>query len=210
MTADEIFTELNGHRFTAREVKEAARISSHQLTNILAKSSLQLCSRSPGQGRARAFCLIDIYQIALLAELSAIANNVSWPADQLNHNLFLSARNEAAAAMLYLEIDEETALDAFCNNARNAHPAYAYRSPENPYYLIAGRGSFLYHLADTDICPPGLRFSRKADHDFDYLTSGIFINVTSFLTDIDHNLRRLRQSEPDPSTSVGPTPGAEE
>ncbi len=65
------------------------------LENFALKAGLVLCSRSPGRGRARQYCLIDVYQIRIMAELVALTGNARWSARALNDYLgqvFVPAR----------------------------------------------------------------------------------------------------------------------
>ena len=63
--------QLNEQRFLADTVCEVARIDGDTLTNYTRKTDLRLCSESR-QGRPRQFCLVDVYQLVLMAELTNI------------------------------------------------------------------------------------------------------------------------------------------
>ena len=75
-------------RFSANDVTRATGISQSRLTNILSKYPLILCSDSPGQGRPRQFCLIDAYQIAIMAKLVELTGDVGFAAHNSNYLLF--------------------------------------------------------------------------------------------------------------------------
>ena len=82
--------QLNEQRFLADTVCKVARIDGDTLTNYTRKTDLRLCSESR-QGRPRQFCLVDVYQLVLMAELTNINRSPKVNAFALNNALFSEA-----------------------------------------------------------------------------------------------------------------------
>ncbi len=87
-TPQETLKKLNGQRFLADAVMAAARIDGDTLTNYTRKTELSLCSESL-QGRPRHFCLVDVYQLALMAQIASVTRAPKIIAHGLNDLLFI-------------------------------------------------------------------------------------------------------------------------
>jgi hypothetical protein len=194
--ADALLDRLNGRRFTAGDLMYAAEIDGHTLTNYLTKTRLQLCSKSSGQGRARQFCLVDVYQITLLSRLVSITKNAIWSADALNWLLFgnipaptgkllmPSPSPQDIQALVFLGLPPELGekfRSLVCVNIRNADKVYWHRDSGDPHFFIG---------SDRDIksgTTNRLVIARRgafADMHF----GGAVLNLTNCLAWVDRRL----------------------
>ncbi len=139
------WTSLDGQLFSAADVMKAAGITQHTLTNYLSKTSLELCSTTLGQGRARRYCLIDVYQISLLARLSRLIKSVAWVADALNYLLFVDWETREFIKVLnstgtngveYCKDDIAIFKRQLCSSISSAPEPYTNRDLLNPTFLI--------------------------------------------------------------------------
>ncbi|OYD80117.1 hypothetical protein [Azospirillum brasilense] len=163
---------LDGRRFSAAELMTAAQVDTHQLTNILNKTDLELCSVSAGQGRARQFCLIDVYQIALFRALMRLTENARWAAHGLNGVLFHD-RFAGASHLEELSAEADRGWCARCCESIKTAPAlYWQRTEESPHFIYSD--SLLLGLSSGQ--------GPLADPLF---MSGVVVNATRVLRGVD-------------------------
>ena len=203
---------VNGRRFPAAAVLEAAEIKGPNLNNYLSKTPLELCSRSSGQGKARQFCLIDVYQISLLARLASLTGNVQRIAVELNALLWrdveeaaaqVAAREPGFVKLPRLErirrmglapIDEDQHRHRFCADVFNAPALYHHRCNLPMTYHHYGDSEPLYIYSDDLVL--GLRVGpNPAVHD-PLFPDGFIVNVTRLLSGVDLRLgQRIWRAE---------------
>ncbi|WP_426954110.1 hypothetical protein [Muricoccus radiodurans] len=185
---------MNGRQFPAAVVERAAEIDSDSLANFINKSPLDLCSRSPGRGRARQFCLVDVYQLAFLARLVRITSRVESAARCLNFMLWQTSisdtmrgvadkvQGKEASWLDRLAIaaaepfDADAARRSYCEDVRRASPLYHYRNENDPFFIysdIAGRS---FQAGPN----PALTNPRYQ--------GGILLNATFLLNSVDQTL----------------------
>lgn len=175
--------QLIGKRFTAREIAQSAVTTLQQLNNILNKSNLILISDPTGQGRAREFCLIDAYQVALYAALSRLSGNAQWSALLLNEMLFEEWITQELNARSPILIDPPKEYRGkLCADLEAAPLVYRHRDMDEPliifadYWSVQSRNPPLpVHLSDIDL----------KSHQ---LIGGVFVNVTANLQRVDELL----------------------
>ena len=179
---------LDGRRFTSQQVLCAAGISQDRLTNILSKSELELCSETAGQGRARRYGLIDVYQIALLSEFTALTGSVQWSARALNYLLLVEHETHQLAREFTGRVTEsESDYKArLCYSISNAPEPYQSRDLSNPHLLVAdilalrhGTPKLDYYKADRK----GIDLVRDAS-----FSGGIVWKITTHLWNVDRKL----------------------
>lgn len=180
---------LDGRRYTAAQVMRATGINSHTLTNYLSKSDILLCSESPGQGRARQFCLIDVYQLGMLRLLSAVTGNVAWSTRALDYLLFVDAElAEVARTWPKISISDtyfNQVRDRFCMSVFDAPEPYHHRDANDPIMITADYYVFLLDKATLD-------WSKRSEaicHLGDF-TGGLMWNMTAQLIQFDQALAR--------------------
>ena len=181
--------KLNKHRFSAKQVTIATLISAGQLNNTINKSDLLLCSPRSGQGRAREFCLIDIYQVGLFHVLSRLTGDAQWSASLLNLLLFEEWIDEKVERMPLIRIlPPREQRERFCADIKAAPYFYRVREPHDPlvYYI----DHWQIHVKTAPLYPIHFSELRLTDPD---IYGGIFINWARYLDRIDDEL--LKQVE---------------
>lgn len=178
--------QLNGQRFLAAAVCDAALIDGDTLTNYTRKTDLMLCSKSR-QGRPREFCLVDVYQIVLLAEMTRINRSPKVNALALNNALFSKTvwviadltkieRMEDGYFIPYKGDPAEIA-SRFCADILTTPEPYWYRGTKRQIFA----SQYMYGVAiNWHDGPPNF------DGVFSY--SGLVINVTQRLKKADWDL----------------------
>lgn len=179
------FAALQGVRFPAGAVRDATGLDAMAMTNLLSKTSLILCSETAGQGRARQFCLIDVYQLALLRKLTVLSGRVAWSVDGLNRFLFSEVYGQLPFPDAKIsEFPEVQDLKTeFCGDIKTLPDEYMYRG-DNPWF---------FHFTESDLsgfcvlplCPAQFRDERIATA---VLCSGVLINITYTLEQVDARL----------------------
>ncbi|MCH8097872.1 MAG: hypothetical protein IID53_12420 [Proteobacteria bacterium] len=177
--------QLNEQRFLAAAVCKVAGIDGNTLTNFTRKTSLMLCSESR-QGRPREFCLVDVYQLILMAELTRINRSPKDNALALNNALFAEAVWSIAnlAEMKrtkdgYFIRDKDPAEMArrFCADIFTTPEPYWYRDMTRP--IFASQNAHGVAINWHDALP---NFDTALNH------SGLVINVTLRLKYADSDL----------------------
>lgn len=208
---------LNGRRFSAAEIVNAAADSAHMtqhtLTNLLTKSDLLLCSDSEGKGKARQFCLVDVYQLVVTAKLAELTGNVRRAAEAANFMLLprLGPQAQSVAALRRLhesgcegngwlsEEDRnaiEEARQLYRTSTTHLPECYTHRDLDNPLYLLQfwskGRG-----LSYPKVVTQG-------SNDFAWFSTvgGILVNITQEFARIDTNLLRPSETKRPSSNSA--------
>lgn len=190
MVMDPLVARLSSLTFSARDVQVAAGMSGCVLTNILTRTKISLCSESAGQGRARRYALIDVYQLALLHRLTRITDQAIWSTRALEHLLFsrVSFRNATATVRRrhIAHLRNEFALDI-----SQAHPLYWTRRPgrsTETYIAIFSRADveanvFSIYVTDADSAAGRLMGMRD----------GYVVNITDLLASVDTQLAGLHE-----------------
>src|SRR4051812_4048000 len=83
----ERFSLLDTMAFTASDLTHTM-VRADNLTNYLRKNRFELASQTEGKGKARTFCLLDVYQIALLQELAKLTKQTNVCARALESFFF--------------------------------------------------------------------------------------------------------------------------
>ena len=194
---DTRFEALNGLTFAASELTRAIGITSDDLTNYLSKNRIQLASQSAGPGRARAFCLVDVYQIALLRRLSDMTKRPEWSARALEQLFFSIPLGGASDEPCYhvglpAAAHDNSAMErvrlyrnSCCQSAKNSLRFYSDRDADQPWFLLVSPDDVKKKDPIIDLVQlngPSGKFS---------MWSGLFINTTLMLTAIDSNLYKI-------------------
>ena len=177
--------------FPASTVCKAAEVTSSMLENFALKAGLVLCSRSPGRGRARQYCLIDVYQIRIMAELVALTGNARWSARALNDYLgqvFVPARIGAIkigfSTLGWSGAPEiRNQFEDLCVNPDRAPPAYLERIPFSPWLLWTSK-----RCVDQS---EGQLIELRGEvllENLAFENSGYFVNVSRLLDEVDRRL----------------------
>lgn len=182
--------DLARWRFPTAAVLRAASLSPMGLGNVTSKSPLILCSESAGQGRSRQFCLVDVYQLALLTRLSLLTGRWSWSAEACNRLLLpdLYAHNPAPEYWPKIAQSPEcaTARAKLCEDPAANLPALYTDRGEQPWFVFADERRLTGSI-------PELNFARADDGDrvlTEILGGCAIINVTYFLDAVDLELAR--------------------
>lgn len=191
-------------RYSAAQLVGATEISGDVLTNYLSKTDLRLCSESSGRGRARQFCLIDVYLVALMARLTHLTGKAKWSALALNSFLFSEVDGQSFVAHKQNRAppndqDDERYADQlaakFCIDIGRAPEPFWYRESLNPWFFFAESSNIASdtpfisaeQLKTIDIdaqCVGG-------DRQLHSLHEGVFLNTTRLFWRIDIRLARL-------------------
>ncbi len=202
---DKRVKDLAGRTYSADEVIAACGITGDMLTNYLSKSGIELCSESPGRGRSRQFCLIDVYLIALLSRLGAKTRNVKWTASALNYLTFGpvfsaameeartiaqpngSFRRETTMSKAEVAARKDHRRGQLCADITRSHHAFWTRDyPELAGTFIA----FADEMAIQTNGPLEIVTPDKAGHLIS-VSEGVYLNVTSTLRIVDAALIAL-------------------
>jgi hypothetical protein len=183
-----LLRQLQGRHFTAQHIRDVVSISQTALTNYLTKTDIHrgLCSESLGQGKARVYCLVDVYHLALFSLLMEHTSDASSWAYELNELLlgdysFISKivpRDES------LEEKLRTYKRQLCQDVTKAHPMYWHREGE-PVFIWSGlRTGFV---------------TAGTEHEFKQrFVGGIAVNVTKYLHQVDDLLDELTKTSTAP------------
>lgn len=181
---------LNGRRFTARHVMKAAPVTTHTLTNITAKTDLRLFSESAGQGRPRAFCLIDVYVITLFDALSTLIGSAKNAAAMINELVVM----EWLVSPEFRD-DDKIGLDELvskhapqvCEDIFHAAEGYTARDLRDPFFIVADYSDFRMgdHRRGVIMSP-----ERLSEIDFKRIDmrGAVVINMTKRLVAVDEVL----------------------
>ncbi|MGQ3674018.1 hypothetical protein ACT6QH_00720 [Xanthobacter sp. TB0139] len=188
--ATDLFDDLNGCTFTAEQVCIGAKISGDILTNYLRKQGLNLFSPATGQGRARRFCLADVYTTATVAALADLSGKTRYctasvwrhfALDPILQQMGMGEHNDADLPEGF-EAQADSYINDVIASARNGVPAFFWRDPAKP---------FLFLLRSTTTYSGEFVSFFQQDLDGDLLKqfgSGIFINLTALFTEVDKRL----------------------
>ncbi|MEM7223450.1 MAG: hypothetical protein AAF495_10750 [Pseudomonadota bacterium] len=175
---------LARQRFRHADLAKSAVTTGGQLNNITNKSQLLLVSESAGQGRARAYCLIDAYQVSIYATLSRLTGNAQWSARLCNQMLFANWVNQQAgdAAPLLLSPPQDLR-DKLCSDLKHAPAWYTERDKKHPVCIFAD---------DTQVGgsnPPLPRPLAMVDLHGQALLGGVIVNLTANFQRVDTLLK---------------------
>lgn len=186
---------LDGRRFPARAVMHAAMVNQNAITNYHQKYGLDsaLCSETAGQGRARQYCLVDVYQVALIQALTELTGNVKWAVMSLEGLLFEDHEARAVEAAETQEIDGEAEERFYkqlvCKSIDAAPLPYKWRDVRRPVLLYATP-------PDIHFFNP-IRYAKWGDDSMDYtFQGGIVWNATMHLIGVDNLLLEFVNEEP--------------
>lgn len=193
---------LSGRRYSAADVLATAPASQDRLTNLHQKTDLRLCSESGGQGRARQYCLIDVYQIHLFTTLVRLTGDAKFSAEALNLLMFeememkvLGAGGGGAWAAKHADFK-----NSLCDDIKRAPPLYWKRETFRPVFLYVDVDSRHYGpMALTIVDTSDRQLGSEFLHGFEGLQSisaASIINVTKRLDGID-DILETRLSERD-------------
>lgn len=204
---------LDGRTYPAQSVIRAISFTPHTLGNFLSKSPLMLCSPKPGQGRAREFCLIDVYQLAILDNLATITGRVDLCAHAVNLLLMHGEDVNPLQMLPYEDALTERERRWACESIRNSPRLYWERAPKS-YSLFFStyhiRGAFpvlkvedvsavFPHIHSAQVMTDVLGAPRSwldqtmtVERD---MSSGVVLNLTSILADVDRRLATILQTE---------------
>lgn len=189
--ARDLLSFLDGKRFTARQLCDAAQVSTDALTNYTRKQGLVLFSESPGQGRARQHCLADIYVAAVIGKLADLTGKtkqvieVVW--DVFCHREVVRRAQDRKAGDA--DVSPEEYVDAFaefadavCADVSQAGGWLAARQRENPFFLFLipseqHRHGYAWFLE------PAHNTSWFLEHE-----AAVFVNLTALFSAVDLRL----------------------
>jgi hypothetical protein len=177
-------------RFSARQVTKATQITGDMLTNMITKVKPILCSDSAGQGRARQYCLIDIYHIALLASVTRLTGKAMWSARSLDYLTLIPYPAVAQTLPVQPGPDLDARRKALCADISLSHPLFWTRDLETkPWFLFAehahvSSGLFGLRVADATTMNP-----------MAWAFEGLYLNATWVLAEVDRRLLNSLQGE---------------
>lgn len=175
---DPLVDFLNGKLYTAAEVAAAGGVKANSLVNLLSKSNLELCSQAKGRGKARDFCLIDAYALALMDRLTRTLKDYDLAAENCNELLYGECRIALDEGRLPWRTDGELK-EGLCGDIYKAHPVFFERDLDRPHYFV-GTAENLVVSQDLHTIAQGAE-------------TGIYVfNLTLIFTTVDLTLARLR------------------
>jgi hypothetical protein len=180
----ELLSRLNGRRFYQDHLT-AVGIPSDTVINYERKLGLSLVSAPPGRGRARQFCLADVYMLKLATEIFVLTGSAIAGVETANNLMY---EREEDGKIFSKRNDDEYRLMVEQDIFAAYNPVFTQRTFIH-YYLwsIAPRNGFFLTL-------PGERFDPIRDRDLTRHRMA-FINVTQTLKDLDQQLDHLLQAE---------------
>ncbi|GAA0569492.1 hypothetical protein [Caenispirillum bisanense] len=177
--ATEIVQFLDGQRFSPSELCHAGDLKTMSLPNLLNKSNLELASANPGRGRAREFCLVDVYALVLMDRVVKLLKDYGTAANIVNSFTFSVARILMMEGKLPYGTDHELK-QAICDSLRLATPEYFQRDLTRPWYIVIRPGEEPLSTKDP------------LEH-IPYAMNGMIIfNVTLLFAEVDKKLARMR------------------
>jgi hypothetical protein len=197
--------KLSGTAFTAAQIVDALQITPDILTNILTKVRPVLCTDSEGQGRARAFCLADVYIVAILDALTKLTGKAAWAAGSLARLAFVDIAYEKAGplersamgrplrrSLKEAKQDFQERRKRFGADVTVGHQMFWTREPEvsGTWVIFADLWSvqnldLTFEVIEADRAVSLLRLSSR----------GFYLNVTHLLQGVDQRLSRLITQE---------------
>ena len=175
---------LSRNRFRHADLATSAVTTGGQLNNIVNKSQLILASDSAGQGRARAYCLIDAYQVSIYATLSRLTGNAQWSARLCNQMLFSNwiKSQGLEGNSLFLSPPGEIR-QGLCRDLTNAPYYYTHRDEEYPFCIFADEEQVGGSIPPLPQPLVAIDFHKRD------LLGGIIINLTANLQRVDFLLK---------------------
>jgi hypothetical protein len=175
---DPIVRQLALQTFSAKDVCTGANIAPDVLTNILSKRRPILFSSSAGQGRARRYCLLDVYQISLIDAFTKLTSKAQWSAD-------------AVGLIPFEEIADYQNLDRLRAELRadicKAHDLYWTPRVRSESWLISADD---YDVNAGLVHQLAIIRADKPIRDAMFIRRGYFINATKILQDADERLMK--------------------
>ncbi len=178
MTRHPILKFLDAKKFTAAHVCAATDINATSLTNFINKTDIELCSKKTGRGVGRNFCLIDVYMLALLNELTKTTKDYSLSVSVVNYIVFDVWRVAILNEDVSIKSDEELK-EKFCCSIYNTIPEFYDRDLKNDWMLTIEINNGKVHTFRSSDIVHYLPFIRKCS---------IVISLTHFLEKIDIKL----------------------
>jgi len=174
---------LNGRRFTVDAVLVAAAISEDTLSNYLRSNvGLELCSDSPGRGRSRQFCLVDVYQLALLGAFARLTSRVFFVAKDLNSILLLGPGEMIAAERdrdrrgITDDLSDSEVWSLFCKDIYRTPRLYHHRDTAAPLFVYSDPSGISFNAGPNPFTSdPGFH-------------NGIVVNATYLFAAVDQSL----------------------
>lgn len=170
---------LNARQTPADLLCGAADIRAMSLTNYLNKTNLELCSKKPGRGRPRDFCLIDCYAVLLMHVLTKRLNDYEAVASAVNQIVFEEARQLMLSDVTPFRTDGEMK-SALCSDVGFSPACFWQRDADKPWFLCerAAGGGFVC-LNDFDVVRMAVFASRHGV---------LIVNLTSLFSNFDERL----------------------
>ncbi len=138
---DALVSFLDGQIFTAAELCWAASIPANSLSNILNQTNLELCTKKPGRGRARTFCLQDCYSILLMDRLTKKLKDYSAASAAVNEFNFEVHRHLMLSGQSNYRYDYELKR-ALAESIYRSNAEYYERDLRAPYYFFEDEGKW--------------------------------------------------------------------
>jgi hypothetical protein len=189
---DDYLSRLEKASWTTAQLVAGAEITYDAFTNYM-RSDLLFASKSAGRGKARAFPLIDIYQVALLARLSKLTGKLAWSAGALNYAILIDAeirwlgpdfldgrprKDQCSIHDVHSDRLAEVATSIYA-----APPPYHHRDALRPYFIFAQERDLTHGRTIIECGQKG---------DIGVLDStdagGVYINMTATLRAVDRRL----------------------
>ena len=179
----ETVVTLAQRTFSAADVMTAADVTADQLDLFQRKAGLVLCSDPPGRGRARRFCLLDVYLVTLMGRLTRLTGSQSWSAASLGYAVYPPFPATMQGSPLHRGADLDQRRADLCADIRAAHPLFWTRSWHSQPWIVFAEDS---HVSKGIF---GVEVANVADLDaLVHRREGYFLNVTRLLDAVDKRL----------------------
>ncbi len=180
---DETVSWLAARTFAAGDLIAAAEITPDMLDLWQRKAGLQLATEPPGRGRARRFCLLDVYLVALMSRLTRLTGSQVWSARSLNYLAYAPFPVTMQGQPLELGPHLDTRRTNLVMDIGEAHELFWTRSwHSRPWALFA-------EDSHVDAGIYGMEVANVSDLDaLVHRREGYFINATRRLHEVDQRL----------------------
>ena len=180
---DETVARLAVRTFTAGELIAAAEVTPDNLDIWQRKAGLQLATEPPGRGRARRFCLLDVYLVALMSRLTRLTGSQVWSARSLDYLVYAPFPATMQGQPMHRGPGLDTRRTDLVMDIGQAHELFWTRSWHSRPWVLFVEDSHV----DTGIY--GMEVANVADLDaLIHRREGYFLNATRRLHEVDQHL----------------------
>jgi hypothetical protein len=179
----ELVKKLNGRRFVMDDL-QVVGLSAETVENYIHKSKLLMCSENPGRGRARKFCLLDVYLLALKSHIVVMTGS-ALAASKALKELVLEPLQSELSFKKPTEAKIAEYLDEVCDEI-TIGPQLFYERGLSHWYIYTSTIEHGFKAA--------IGFDPMNDRELLTQARCMFLNVTTILEGVDrHLLRALRE-----------------